>query len=333
MAAVAGHFNFWNMSSNEALNKVWLRVDNAKTISATVSVVALLISPIIVLGNSLVILSVWKDPFKTLRSSPSNFILLSMAVADLLVGLVACPLTVHWGWATFRHENPPFSPLLVSFFLINVSVGHMFLLTVDRFFALVNPLQYRVKVTNKRVGIATVACWTYFLLLGCAFGLLQDYYIITGTIFSLQIFCFLLSILVSNVVILCRFHKYSKTRELNDQSTANRQMILQRERKLWKNIIIIICAFLFCFMPWFITLIIIYVCVSCHRMLSLLMLFYIVATSLMLANSGLNPFLYAWRLPKYRETFKHFLKRRGCCGKRSNPNKRVIDNRVHDSKL
>ena len=142
-----------------------------------------------------------------------------------------------------------------------------------------------------------------------------------------------MSILVLNIVILCRFHKYSKTRELNDQSAANRQMILQRERKLWKNITIIICAFLFCFMPWFITLIIICVCVSCHRMLSLLMLFYIVATSLMLANSGLNPFLYAWRLPKYRETFNHFLKRRGCCGKRSNPNKRVMNNRVHDSKL
>ena len=163
MAAVAGHSNFWNMSSNEALNKVWLRVDNAKTISATVSVVAMSISPIIVLGNSLVILSVWRDPFKTLRSSPSNFILLSMAVADLLVGLVACPLIVHWGWATFRHEDPPISPLLVIFFLINVSVGHMFLLTVDRFFALVNPLQYRVKVTNKRVGIATVGPISYFL--------------------------------------------------------------------------------------------------------------------------------------------------------------------------
>ena len=333
MAAVAGHSNFWNMSSNEALNKVWLRVDNAKTISATVSVVAMLMSPIIVLGNSLVILSVWRDPLKTLRSSPSNFILLSMAVADLLVGLVACPLTVHWGWAIFRHEDPPFSPLLVNSFLINVSLGHMFLLTVDRFVALVNPLQYRVKVTNKRVSIATLTCWTYFLLFGCAFGVLKKYYIITGTIFNLQICCFLVSILVLYVVILCRFHKYSKTRELNDHSAANRQMILQRERKLWKNITIIICAFLFCFMPWFVTQITIYVCVSCHRNLSLLMLFYTVATGLMSSNSGLNPFLYAWRLPKYRETFKHFLKKRGCCCKRRNPNKRVIDNRVYDSKL
>ena len=333
MAAVAGHSNFWNMSSNEALNKIWLREDNAKAVSAFVPVVAMLMSPIIVLGNSLVILSVWKDPLKTLRSSPSNFILLSMAVSDLLVGLVACPLTLYWSWATFRHEDPQFSPLLVSFFLVNISVGHLFLLTVDRFVALVNPLQYRVKVTNKRVSIATVACWTYFLLLGSAFGALKEYYIITGTIFNLHIFCFLVSIMVLYVVLLCRFHKYSKTRELNDQSTANRQMILQRERKLWKNITIIICAFLFCFMPWFITLVTIYVCLSCHRNLSLLMLFYTIAAGVMYANSGLNPFLYAWRLPKYRETFKHFLKKRGCCCKRSNPIKQVIDNRVYDSKL
>ena len=191
----------------------------------------------------------------------------------------------------------------------------MFLLTVDRFFALVTPLQYRVKVTNKRVGIATVTCWIYFLLFGCGLGLLQEYHVIMGTIYNLQIFCFLVSILVIYVVILCRFHRYSKTTQVKDQSRANRQMILQRERNLWKAITIVICAFLFCFMPWFITQIIIYVCLPCHRNLSFLMMFYIFSTSLMYGNSGLNPFLYAWRLPKYRDTFKHLfslLKKRAC---------------------
>ena len=331
MAAVAGHFNFWNMSSEEALNEVWSRVDNVASISVSVSVVAMLISPIIVFGNSLVILSVWKDPLKTLRSSPSNFILLSMAVADVLVGSIACPLTVYWGWAIFRHEDPPFSPLLVSSFLVNVSVGHMFLMTVDRFYALVTPLQYRVKVTNKRVSIATVACWIYFLLFGCAFGLLKEYYIITGTIYNLQIIFLLVSILVLYAIILCRFHRYSQKRVLNDQSMAHQQSILQRERKLWKAITIVICAFLLCFMPWFITQIIIYVCLPCHRNLSSLMLFYTVAAGLMYANSGLNPFLYAWRLPKYRDTFKYFLKRRACCY--SNQNRQLVENCFNETKL
>ena len=300
------------MSSEEALNEVWLRVDNGKTISATVSVVAMLMSPVIIFGNSLVVLSVWRDPLKNLRSSPSNFILLSMAVADLLVGLIACPLTVYWGWALYRHKDPPFSPLLVSAFLINVSVGHMLLLTVDRFIALVTPLQYRVRVTTKRVNIATVTCWIYFLMFGFSFGLAKDYSVIMGTIYKLQIICILLSILVIYLVILCRFHTYSKARELQDESTVNREMILQRERNLWKGITLVICAFLLCFSPWFITQILLYVCLPCLDNLSLFMMFFQLAAGLMYANSGLNPFLYAWRLPKYRDSFKHFLKKRAC---------------------
>ena len=55
MAAVTGHFNFWNLTGEEALQKAWLRVGHVKTISATVAVLAMIVSPVIVFGNSLVI--------------------------------------------------------------------------------------------------------------------------------------------------------------------------------------------------------------------------------------------------------------------------------------
>ena len=299
MAAVTGNFNFWNWSSEESLEKVWLRVDNPKTISATVAVLAMTLSPIIVFGNSLVILSVWRDPLKTLRLSPSNFILLSMAIADLLVGLVACPLTVYWGWAIFQKKDPAFGPLKCRSFLVNVSLAHMLLLTIDRFFALVTPLQYRIKVTRKRVGIATVTCWVYFLLFGSALGLWQKYLTIIGTIYNLHIFCTLIFILVLYFLILYCFHKYSKTAQAQDQSETNRQLMHQRERNIFKAIAIVICAFLICFIPWFVVQIIIYFCLPFYCNLSVLMLVYAFTSILMYCNSGIKPFLYAWKLPKY----------------------------------
>ena len=320
MAAIAGHYDYWNKTSEEAFLKEWLRVENAKTISATIAVLAIVMSPIIVFGNSLVVLSVWKDPLKKLWSSPSNRIILSMAIADLLVGLVACPLTSLWGLSIFQN-NLIFGTLTLALFsvLTNVSVGHVFLLTIDRFFALVTPLQYRVKVTNKRVRIATVTCWVYFVLFGCAFGLWQtEYHAILGTIFNLQIFGIVIFILVINLVILYRFHQYSKITEAQDQSTANRQMMLQREKHVSKAIAIVISVFLFLFIPWFIVQTVIYVCISCHSSLSHLMLVHVVTAALMCASSGVNPFLYAWRLPKYRDTFKYYFKnRKNCCGSKS----------------
>ena len=331
MAAILGHFNFWNISSKEALENVWLRIDNIKTISATIIVPAMILSPVIVFGNLLVIISVWKDPLKKLRSSPSNFIVLSMAIADFLVGLLLCPLSVYWGFAVLYQKDVLLLPLAVSAVLTPLSIGHILLLTIDRFFALVTPLQYRVKVTRKRVCIATVTCWVYCVLCGCAFHLLGEYYIIMGTFYNGQIFFILICILVMYALVWYRFHRYSKSTELNKQSNSIRQQMLQRERIVSQAIAIVICAFLVCFLPWLIVQIVMYVCLSCYSNVSLLVLFFALSGNLVHPNSAVDPFLYAWRLQKYRDTFKHLLKKRPRCS--GEQNREGADDCVYDTRL
>ena len=115
MAAIYGHYNFWNITSEQALQETWLRTENVKPLWAASSVLSIIMAPIIVLGNLLVLLAVWKDPLKKLRSSPSNFILVSMALADLSVGLVVCPITAYWGWV--RSEKKKQRLLVFPLFL------------------------------------------------------------------------------------------------------------------------------------------------------------------------------------------------------------------------
>ena len=307
MAAITGNMN------SEDLASEWQRAGNSKAISMTIAIPSMVMCPIIIFGNLLVILSVWIDPLKKLRSSPSNHIIVSMAIADLLVGLVVCPLMVYWGWAISQQQNLTL-PALTSFtVLIDVSAGHVLLLTVDRVFASVTPLQYRVKVTNRRVCIASITCWAYFILFGCAFGLWEKGYIIMGTIFNVQSFCIVISIFVLNLVIVFAFRKHSKTTTTLDYLTENRQIMIQkRETKLHKGIAIVICAFVICFVPWLLVQCLFYFCAPC--IFSRLMLVHTLTIALLYANSGVNPFLYAWRIPRYRVTFKHFLKiRQRCC--------------------
>ncbi|XP_068759986.1 adenosine receptor A2a-like [Montipora capricornis] len=301
------------MTSEEALVQVWLNLDNAETILTTVAVLATIMFAMTAFGNFLVVLSVWMDPLRKLRSSPSNFIIFSLAVADLLIGLVASPLHAFLAWALLhKYTNPPFPFLIFFTTLINVSVGHILLLSIDRFFAVVTPLQYRGKVTSKRVCIVSVTCWIYFLLFGFVFSLLPKHYALMKTLYNVQIFCILICIVVINVLTLYRFHKYSHITEALDEQHAGlpRQMILQRERTVAKAIAIVISASLLCFIPWFIVQMIVYICLTCN--FSLLMLAHFIAVAVMYVNSAINPFLYAWRLPKYKETFKHILKKRTC---------------------
>ena len=304
------------MTSEEALFHVWINIDNAQTIFTTVAVLATITFPMTAFGNVLVVLSVWMDPLRKLRSSPSNFIIFSMAVADLLVGLVASPLRAFWALALlYKYTNASFGFLKFFTTLINVSVSHILLLSIDRFFAVVTPLQYRAKVTSKRVCIVSVTCWIYFLLFGFVFSLLREHYTLMKILYNVQIFCILICIVVINVLTLYRFRKYSHSTEVLDDQHAGvpRQMILQRERTVSKAIAVVISAFLLCFIPWFIVEMLMYVCLTCN--FSLLMLVHFIAAAVMYANSAINPFLYAWRLSKYKQTFKHILKMRTCCGR------------------
>ena len=153
MPAVRGTVDYWNMTNEEALVQFWLNIDNAETIFTTVAVLATITFPITTIGNSVIVLSVWMDLLRKLRSSPSNFIIFSM------VGLVACPLTAFWGLASlYKYTNASFHFLKLFSMFINVSVGHKLLLSIDRFFTVVTPLQYRAKVTRKRICIISVAC-------------------------------------------------------------------------------------------------------------------------------------------------------------------------------
>ena len=329
MAAIKGNTDISNMTSDKDLGKGWLNVGNSPTISMAFSIPAMVMSAIIVFGNLLVVLSVWKDPLKKLRSSPSNRIIVSMAIADLLVGLVVCPLMAYWVWAILHQKN--LTSVLKSFFVLtDVSSGHVLLLTVDRIFASVTPLQYRVKVTNRRVCIASIACWAYFILFGCAFGLWEKGYIILIKIFIVQSLFILVSILVLNLVIFFAFRNHRKTTAAQDPSTGNRQIMLQRERKLSKAIAVVISAFLLCSVPWYIVQFLMYFCTPCSPHLRLLLLGHTVTAALLYANSGVNPFLYAWRLPRYRETFKHFWKK---CQERCFSQNSQNDNFVCETRL
>lgn len=177
----------------------------------------------------------------------------------------------------------------------------MLLLTVDRLFAVLAPLQYRVKVTSKRVSIAAVAIWGYALVLGVWHAALSEIFIVCSIIYTAQVLIAVISIICMNIVLLHHF-RCNPTRGDNSMASVPIQHFYHREKHLCKTIALIVCAFLVCFTPWFIVKSFLYFCMLCQWSLDSLMKGLWFSSLFVYTNSALNPFLYSWRLARFRDS-------------------------------
>ena len=87
------------------------------------------------------------------------------------------------------------------------------------------------------------------------------------------------------------------------------QNAFTREKAVTKAIVIVLVVYQVCFWPYVIN----WSIVNGMRKLTdlhdsgIILWIYFLFTTLVFANSFINPFLYAWRLPKYKKAFQHFL--------------------------
>ena len=114
------------------------------------------------LGNLLVCVAVVTNP--RLRRS-SNYLLFSLAIADLLVTMVCKPLVVAiFGMRTFFHDCATDLELAyrnLSMLSCSASVAHMAAISIDRFLAVVYPLHHRSIMESCGLKAMLMTCWAY----------------------------------------------------------------------------------------------------------------------------------------------------------------------------
>ncbi|KAM9342007.1 trace amine-associated receptor 13c-like [Pholidichthys leucotaenia] len=107
--------------------------------------------------NLLVIIAV--SHFRQLHT-PTNILLLSLAVSDFLVGLLLMPgeiVRIKACWFLGQLMCSLYS--YVSFIITSASVGKMVLISVDRYVAICDPLHYPTRVTLRRTKLCVCLCW------------------------------------------------------------------------------------------------------------------------------------------------------------------------------
>ncbi|XP_076314303.1 muscarinic acetylcholine receptor DM1-like [Tachypleus tridentatus] len=129
-----------------------------------IAIVAGLLSLGTVVGNVVVVISIKLD--KQLQTI-SNYFLLSLAVADLWIGLVSMPLFTMY---TLLGVWPLGSVicdtwLALDYLNSNASVLNLLIISFDRYFSVTRPLTYRAKRTTKRAAFMITCAWVISLVL------------------------------------------------------------------------------------------------------------------------------------------------------------------------
>ncbi|XP_044046730.1 trace amine-associated receptor 13c-like [Siniperca chuatsi] len=269
--------------------------------------------------NLLVIVSI--SHFRQLHT-PTNLLLLSLAISDLLVGLLVMPVeTVRFVETCWLLGDLMCAlSYIIGFTLTSASVGNMVLISIDRYVAICYPLQYPNKITRSRVEVSVCLCWACSLLYNglilkehlrqperhssCHGECLVVINYVSGTVDLVFTFigpCSVILVLYMRVFIVA----VSQARAMQSHITAiavGRVTVTAKksEKKAARTLGIVILVFLMSFCPY-------YYPSLAGQDISNSASSWAIVSWLLYFNSCLNPIIYAFFYPWFRKAIKFII--------------------------
>lgn len=291
-----------------------------------IGVTNLLVGIVAVTGNFLLCVTIYKDPYRRLRST-ANYLVVNLAVADLLTGLITEPLYAAFEISNFMRKE--FTVLFVigestAYVFVNASILSILSLALDRYIAVKHPLSHEQKMNHKRILKIIISLWSYSLL----FSMLRFMGVPQDIFYWLDLhlnYTLLVGILIGLYVSIYFTIKHQLAQSLRTQgynSETRRQpnhnemeAKIKSERKLLRTVFLLLVVAIACMLPLYIMLHVELLCESCME-ISQVKTISKLSEPILFLNSGLNPLLYAWTIPKYRQALRKILHDWGLCSKR-----------------
>ena len=291
------------MNSSSSLNKTESGENNEDVFWKVVSYIALVECALGIISNSLLLFLTYSNPLNNLRKS-SWITITNLAVADLLTSILSiffCHPVYELALLPERDIQHACTEVLLhigyasSFFLL-------MLFAIERYIAIKHPFESGNILTRKRIFLACLLCWA--AAIGCALPIIlrsQEFII---ALYGILEFSALVMILFQ-VLIIKGIKEAS--RHLEDGSTRKAHM-----KNVSTTIVILILVLMVTTFPYFIAkqvefLYRDYPNLFTGKVARLFPYYYFPIACL---NFIVNPFIYALRLPDYRNALRELLNRK-----------------------
>ena len=257
------------------------------------SILNALLIVIAILGNTLVLAAIMRTP--SLRS-PSLMLLCSLAVSDLLVGLVVQP--VYFAYLQ-TEKDFLYQPLLVMAYSAScVSLYTITAISVDRLLALHYHMRYPSLVTTQRAMKTSAILWLICFLLSL-FSFWNKSFYFTSVAVNIVICILITTVCYIKIFLIVRQHQFQihsqklAVKSLNPEHIQN----MQRKRLYAINTFIYYIVMIICYVPAFVGISISIISPKSWTW------FWMIAETVAFMNSSINPILYCWRHRELRAAF------------------------------
>ncbi|NP_001186843.1 trace amine associated receptor 19p [Danio rerio] len=267
--------------------------------------------------NLLVIISI--SHFKKLHT-PTNMIILSLAVTDLLIGLIVMPIqairlieTCWYFGDTLCGIN-----LIIIGVIFSASFSNLVLIAVDRYVAVCHPLLYPQKITMAKMLMCICLSWVYYSAYNTGLVINNGYFdtshrtdVCYGDCSVIMSFSWLVTDLCLSFIFPCVimitlylrifYVVHQQVKVINSLMKGGKcvtkgSVKRKSESKAALTLGIIVLVYLLCYIPY-------YICtLSVNSSTTITVLEWTVYT-----NSGLNPLVYALFYHWFKKTVKLIL--------------------------
>nr|XP_029481930.1 trace amine-associated receptor 13c-like [Oncorhynchus nerka] len=283
------------------------------SIYITLYILFSLISAVTVFLNILVIISIYH--FKKLHT-PTNLLILSLAVTDFLVGLIAIPVVtvavMESCWVFGKYFCVFF--LFIGYFIISLSLGNLVLISIERYVAVCYPLLYHTKITIPRIICWILITWCWCSIYNAVISnnsvtlqvpkmCFEECFIFEGFNWSKTIDFVIIMVVPCYIIITLYFKIFvvarSQARKIFSKEAATKfgvktVLVNKTERKAAKTLSIVVFTYLTCWISIF------FLHFFLPQSLTYLLL-------LPFLNSLINPIIYAFFYPWFKAIAKHIL--------------------------